>query len=79
MTGSGPTKLFAPDRPGTNLLIRDAYVLDPRAGLDERRDILIRGGLIAELATAGALSPGQEVEVLDGTGVLTRTCRRRRT
>ena len=68
MTGSGPTKLFAPERPGTNLLIRDAYVLDPRAGLDERRDILIRGGLIAELGTAGALSPGQEVEVLDGTG-----------
>ncbi len=37
------------------LLIRDAYVVDPRAGLEEPRDILIRDGAIAELGAPGSL------------------------
>jgi len=50
------------------LLIRGAHVLDPRAGLDEPRDILIRGGRIAELGVAGTLSAPDGGELLDATG-----------
>lgn len=62
------SRLFAPDRAGADLLIRGAHVLDPRSELDERRDILIRGGVIAELGEAGALSPAEDVELLDAAG-----------
>jgi dihydroorotase len=61
-------QLFGPARRGANLLIRGAHVLDPRSDLDEPRDILIRGGAIAELGAAGTLCANEEVEVLDGTG-----------
>jgi dihydroorotase len=44
------------------LLIREAYVLDPRAGLDEPRDILIRDGHIAELGTPGSLSAVETIQ-----------------
>jgi dihydroorotase len=52
------------DTPPADLLIRGAHVLDPRAGLDARLDILVRGGEIAEI--------GPELEfdgdVVDGEG-----------
>ena len=41
-----------PGRPA-ELLIRGAHVLDPRAALDEPKDVLIRQGRIAELAAGG--------------------------
>jgi dihydroorotase len=50
------------------LLIRDAQTLDPRAGLDERCDILIRKGLIAEVGPTGSLSAPDGVEALDAEG-----------
>jgi dihydroorotase len=50
------------------LLIRAAHVLDPRAGLDERCDILIRDGRVAELGAAGSLPEPEGVEVLDAGG-----------
>lgn len=49
-----------------DLLIRDVCVLDPRAGIDERRDVRVREGVIAELAEPGTLSV--ESEVVDGGG-----------
>lgn len=57
-------------RPGqpAELLISGAHVLDPRAELDEPRDILIRDGHIAELAPPGALQPSPGAERLDATG-----------
>jgi dihydroorotase len=61
-------KLFVPDRPKAELLIRSAHILDPRSELDEQRDILIRGGLIAELGSPGALSKPPDGEVVDATG-----------
>ncbi|HEV3053285.1 MAG TPA: dihydroorotase [Solirubrobacteraceae bacterium] len=57
----------APNDPA-ELVIRDAHVLDPRAGIDERRDIVIRDGEIAELATAGGAVVPHGAEVLDANG-----------
>jgi dihydroorotase len=58
--------LFHREQPGGDLLIRNAHVLDPREGIDEVADVVVRGGEIAELgpdlpAPAGA-------EVVDGGG-----------
>ncbi len=50
-----PRRLFHAARPGDDLLIRGAQVLDPRTDLDEPRDILIRNGRIAELGEPGGL------------------------
>jgi dihydroorotase len=62
-----PQRLFGPARPGDDLLIRGAHLLDPRADIDESRDILIRNGHIAELGEPEGLSAGA-VEVIDGAG-----------
>ena len=65
MSDSG-MKLFHRDHEPADLLLRGAHVFDPRAGIDEQRDVLIRGGRIAELGAPGALeSPG---EVIDAAG-----------
>ena len=36
-----------------NLIVRGARLFDPRAGLDETRDLVVRDGQIAELAEPG--------------------------
>jgi dihydroorotase len=57
------------EAPPAELLIRGPHVLDPRADLDERCDIVIRDGVIAELGAAGSLAaPGDGVDVIDGEG-----------
>jgi dihydroorotase len=64
------------------LLLRDVRVLEPRAGIDARHDVLVRAGQIAELAAPGTIptTPGSEnmdgwgegqAELLDGGGRLT--------
>jgi dihydroorotase len=60
-------RLFVRPGPMANLLIRGVYVLDPRAGLDERRDVLIREGLIAELGPPDSL-PADDVDTVEATG-----------
>jgi dihydroorotase len=62
-----PQRLFGPARPGDDLLIRGAHLLDPRADIDEARDLLIRNGRIAELGEPERL-PAEGVEVIDGAG-----------
>jgi dihydroorotase len=57
----------APQAPA-ELIIADAHVLDPRTGLDERRDIVIRGGQIAELAPPGSAQSSAGTETLDAGG-----------
>jgi dihydroorotase len=53
--------------PAGDLVIRDAQVLDPRSGLDERRDLVVRAGAIAELAPAGEADlPDAEVIGAEG-------------
>ncbi|MBV8954052.1 MAG: dihydroorotase [Solirubrobacterales bacterium] len=56
--------------PPAELLITGVHVLDPRAGLDEPRDILIRAGHIAELGAPGSLTDADAAgtETIDGTG-----------
>ena len=61
-------RLFHRDAELADLLIRGAHVLDPRAGLDEPLDVLIRAGHIAELAPPGSLQAAAEADTLDATG-----------
>jgi dihydroorotase len=64
----GSRRLFHPHRPGTDLLIRGAHVLDPRADLDEARDVLVRGGRIAELGAPDTIGVDDDLDVVDATG-----------
>jgi dihydroorotase len=50
------------------LLVRDVHALDPRARLDERLDVLVRDGEIAELGAPETLPQPDGVEVLAGEG-----------
>jgi dihydroorotase len=50
--------------PPADLLIRGAHVLDPRAGLDERLDVLVRDGEIAGIGR----DLDAPAEVIDGEG-----------
>jgi dihydroorotase len=54
--------------PTADLLISDVHVLDPRAGLDARHDVLVRGGEIARIAASGELEPDGGAEVVRGKG-----------
>jgi dihydroorotase len=51
------------------LVIRGPRVLDPRTGIDQVRDVIVRGGAIAELAEPGSPEP-EGAEVVDGEGML---------
>jgi dihydroorotase len=55
--------------PPGDLLIRGTRLLDPRTGLDRAGDLLVRGGEIAEIGEAGALSAPEGAEVADGEGL----------
>ena len=69
MTGVvGMMRLFGPERPGADLLIRGGHVLDPRTGIDETCDVLVRRGRIAELGPSGSLTATDEGEVFDAGG-----------
>jgi dihydroorotase len=56
-----------PQQPA-DLLLRDVHVLDPRAQIDARHDVRVRGGEIAELAPPGALAYEPDEELLEGRG-----------
>lgn len=54
-------------QPAADLVLRGARVLDPESGLDERRDVVIRDGRIAELAAPdGAAPDGAELVEAEG-------------
>jgi dihydroorotase len=61
--------LFCAPQPPAELLIRGGHVLDPRSGLDEVHDLLIRDGRISEIAAAGSLPAQDAVEVIDADGL----------
>jgi dihydroorotase len=65
---SGEARLFHRRRQGADILIRGAHVLDPRSGLDEPHDILIRDGHLVELGSPGSLPAPEGGELLDATG-----------
>jgi dihydroorotase len=51
-----------------NLLLSQAHVIDPRAGIDALHDVRVRGGEIAELAAPGTLDPAAEEETIQAKG-----------
>ena len=61
-------QLHQRQRRPADVLVRGAHVLDPRSGLDEPHDILIRDGHIAELGSPGSLTPPEDGELFDATG-----------
>jgi dihydroorotase len=65
---SGASRIFVRQAKPAELLIRAAHVLDPRAGIDERFDIVIRDGHVAELGAPGSLPEPDSIEVLDAGG-----------
>jgi|CZKG01.1.fsa_nt_gi dihydroorotase len=70
---SGPDRLLGAPTPSAELLLSDVRVLDPRAGVDARRDVRITGGAIAELAEPGTLQAREDEERVAGNGRLTLT------
>jgi dihydroorotase len=62
------TQLYAAPRPAADVLIRQAHVLDPRTGIDEVRDVLIREGRIAELGEGGAMRAPDGATTVEGLG-----------
>jgi dihydroorotase len=64
---SAPRLVHGPHQPA-ELLLSDVHVLDPRAGLDARHDVRVRGGEIAELAPAGTLTKDEGGELIEGRG-----------
>ncbi len=67
---SGAQPLTCAPQPPAKVLFDDVRVLDPRAGIDERLDVRISGGVIAELAEPGTLEPVGEQERIEGGGRL---------
>lgn len=63
-------KLFHRHSQPADLLISRAHVLDPRSGLDEPHDVLIRNGEIAELGEPGAISADSSppIQVIEAAG-----------
>ncbi len=61
-------KLFSRELPAADLLIRGAHVLDPRAGIDERQDVLVRGGMVAEFGAPETLPDPEGGETIEARG-----------
>jgi dihydroorotase len=57
-------------RPPAELLLRDVHVLDPRARLNSRQDVRVRGGIVAELAAPQTLALEGDEELVEGAGWL---------
>ena len=47
-------------------LIKGAHVVDPQVGIDDVRDVLVEGKVIAQVAEA--IEAPEGAEVIDGTG-----------
>ena len=54
----------------TALVIRGGRLVDPAAGVDALKDILLKDGRVAEIAGPGKLRLADEAEVLDATGLV---------
>ncbi|MDR3752119.1 MAG: dihydroorotase [Terracidiphilus sp.] len=53
----------------TALVIRGGQLLDPAAGVDALKDVLLKDGRVAEIAAPGKLKSANGAEVLDATGL----------
>ncbi len=54
----------------TALVIRNGHLIDPAAGVDTPKDILLKDGRVAEIASPGKLKSANGAEVLDATGLI---------
>jgi len=54
----------------TALVIRGGYLIDPAAGVDGLRDVLLKDGKVAEIAAPGKLKLANGTESLDATGLV---------
>jgi dihydroorotase len=54
----------------TMLAIRGGRLIDPAAGVDAAKDVLIKDGRVAEIAGTGKLKGTNGAEVLDATGLV---------
>jgi dihydroorotase len=64
-------RLIGREHPGAELLLSEVRVLDPRAGLEEKRmDVRVSGGAIAELGEPGTLTAQPAEELIPGEGRL---------
>jgi dihydroorotase len=53
----------------TAILIRGGHLIDPAAGVDALKDILLKDGRVAEISGPGKLKSTNGAEVLDATGL----------
>jgi dihydroorotase len=53
----------------TALVLRGGHLLDPAAGVDALKDLLLKDGRVAEIAAPGKLKSANGTEVLDATGL----------
>jgi dihydroorotase len=53
----------------TAIVIRSGHLIDPAAGIDALKDILLKDGRVAEIASPGKLKTANGAEVLDATGL----------
>jgi dihydroorotase len=67
--GEAP-RLITRDAPPADLIVRGARVFDPREGIDTTRDLVVRGGEIAELAEPGGAPEIEGAEIVQGEGLL---------
>jgi dihydroorotase len=54
----------------SELVIRNARVIDPASSLDGPRDLLVRGGRIAAIENPGALAGVEAAETIDAAGLV---------
>ena len=54
----------------TTLIIRGGHLIDPAAGIDALKDILLNDGRVAELAAPGKLKSANGAESIDATGLV---------
>ncbi|MGP8174222.1 MAG: dihydroorotase [Terracidiphilus sp.] len=54
----------------TALVIRGGHLVDPAAGVDLLKDILLKDGRVAEIAAPGKLKQANGAEVLDASGLI---------
>jgi dihydroorotase len=54
----------------TALVIRGGHLIDPAAGVDAVKDLLLKDGRVAEIAGLGKLKQANGAEVLDATGLV---------
>ena len=54
----------------TAMLIRGGHLIDPAAGIDALKDVLLKDGRVAEIAAPGKLKSANGAEVLDAAGLI---------